>query len=72
MTARVSLRSSKAFGIFAIVFAIAVPIIYVVSEIGSLPLFTYHPGVNRVDFGWVAARPPRFLQAPAAFPPRRD
>ena len=51
-----SLASSAAFGTFAIAFAIAVPVFYVLSELGSLPLFTYHPGTNRVDFGWAAAR----------------
>jgi hypothetical protein len=50
------LASSEAFGIFAIVFAIAAPIIYVGSELGGWPLFTFHPGTNRVDFGWAAAR----------------
>jgi hypothetical protein len=52
-----SLASSAAFGTFAIVFAIAVPILYVASELGGLALFTYHPGTNRFDLGWVAARP---------------
>lgn len=51
-----SLGASEAFGTFAIVFAIATPIIYVASELGGWPLFTYHPGVNRIDFGWAAAR----------------
>jgi hypothetical protein len=51
------LVSSAAFGVFAIVFAIAAPVIYVASEIGGFPLFTYHPGTNRIDFGFAAARP---------------
>jgi hypothetical protein len=51
-----SLASSAAFGTFVIVFAIATPILYVASELGNLPLFTYHPGTNRVDLGWAAAR----------------
>jgi hypothetical protein len=51
-----SLAVSEAFGVFAIVFAITAPVIYVVSELAGLPLFTYHPGTNRVDFGWAAAR----------------
>jgi hypothetical protein len=50
------LASSAAFGAFAIVFAIAAPLIYVASEIGGWPLFTYHPGTNRIDLGWAAAR----------------
>lgn len=52
-----SLATSPAFGTFAIVFAIAAPIIYVASEVASWPLFTYHPGTNRIDFGWAAPRP---------------
>jgi hypothetical protein len=52
-----SLASSEAFGSFAIVFAIASPIVYVVSELGRLPLFTFHPGTNRIDFGWADAHP---------------
>ena len=51
-----SLATSQAFGTFAIVFAIAAPVIYVVSEIANLPLFTYHPGTGRLEFGWT---PPR-------------
>jgi hypothetical protein len=49
--------SSVAFGAFAIVFAIAAPVIYVACELGGFPLFTYHPGTNRIDFGFAAARP---------------
>jgi len=52
-----SLATSRAFGTFAIVFAIAAPVIYVVSEIANLPLFTYHPGTGRLDLGWAPARP---------------
>lgn len=52
-----SLVESEIFGTFAVIFAITTPIIYVMSELGGLPLFTYHPGTNRVDFGWAAARP---------------
>jgi DNA-binding transcriptional LysR family regulator len=51
------LASSAAFGVFAMVFAIAAPVIYVASEIGGFPLFTYHPGTGRIDFGFAAARP---------------
>ena len=41
---------------FAIVFAIAAPILYVLCDIFGLPLFTYHPATNRVDFGWAPGR----------------
>lgn len=50
-----SLASSSAFKTFAIVFAIATPIIYVACEMQNWPLFTYHPGTNRVDLFWAAA-----------------
>lgn len=59
-----SLATSPAFGTFAIVFAIAAPVIYVASEIANLPLFTYHPGTGRIDFGWVA---PRANEGPAMY-----
>jgi len=52
-----SLATSPAFGTFAIVFAIAAPIIYVASEVAGWPLFTYHPATNRIDLGWGAPRP---------------
>jgi hypothetical protein len=29
---------------------------YILCEWFNLPLFTYHPGTNRVDFWWAAAR----------------
>jgi hypothetical protein len=54
-TPSASLASSVAFRNFAIVFAIATPIIYVICEMRNWPLFTYHPGTNRVDLGWAAA-----------------
>ena len=50
-----SLATSAAFRTFAIVFAIATPIIYVICEMRNIPVFTYHPGTGRVDLGWAAA-----------------
>jgi hypothetical protein len=50
-----SLASSAAFRTFATVFAIATPIIYTICEMRNWPLFTYHPGTNRVDLFWAAA-----------------
>ncbi len=46
---------SATFRTFATVFAIATPIIYTICEMQNWPLFTYHPGTNRVDLGWAAA-----------------
>lgn len=50
-----SLADSSAFRTFATVFAIATPIIYTVCEMANWPLFTYHPGTNRIDLGWAPA-----------------
>ena len=51
-----SLAASAKFKTFAIVFSIAAPIVYVACELLGLPLFTYHPATNRVDFGWAPGR----------------
>jgi len=50
-----SLATSTAFRTFATVFAIATPVIYVICDMQNWPLFTYHPGTNRIDLGWSAA-----------------
>ena len=50
-----SLASSVAFRTFATVVAIATPVIYTICEMRNWPLFTYHPGTNRVDLFWAAA-----------------
>ena len=50
-----SLATSTKFRTFATVFALATPIIYVICEMRNWPLFTYHPGTNRLDLGWSAA-----------------
>jgi hypothetical protein len=52
-----SLASSAAFRTFAVVFAIAAPVIYIVCEMRNWPLFTYHPGTNRWD--WFYSPPVR-------------
>jgi len=57
-----SLAASVTFRTFATVFAIATPIIYVVCELQNWPLFTYHPGTNRLDLGWA---PPVRNEGPA-------
>jgi hypothetical protein len=50
-----SLASSVAFRTFAVVFAIAAPIIYTICEMQNWPLFTYHPGTNRFDWLYAPA-----------------
>jgi hypothetical protein len=54
-TAAGSAATSATFRTFATVFAIATPIIYTICEMQNWPLFTYHPGTNRVNLGWAAA-----------------
>jgi hypothetical protein len=51
-----SLASSAAFRAFAVVFAIAAPILYVLCDLNNWPLVTYHPAVGKLDLGFVAAR----------------
>ncbi len=41
---------------FALVFGIAFAVLYVVCDMAALPLFTYHPGTDRIDFGYTPAR----------------
>ena len=50
-----SLASSATFKTFALVFAIATPIIYVACEMQNWPLFTYHPGTDRVEWLYAPA-----------------
>ena len=50
-----SLAFSAAFRTFAVVFAIAAPVIYIVCEMRNWPLFTYHPGTNRWDWFYAPA-----------------
>jgi energy-converting hydrogenase Eha subunit H len=53
--AAASLARSSTFRTFALVFAMATPVLYVIADMMNWPLFTYHPGTNRVDIGWAAA-----------------
>jgi hypothetical protein len=47
-----SLASSAAFRNFAIGFAIATPVIYVICEMANWPLFSYFPAVNEITLGY--------------------
>jgi len=51
-----SWAASTRFRTFAVVFGIAVAVIYVIADVMGLPLFTYHPGTDRIDWGWAPAR----------------
>src|SRR5215475_8595135 len=43
------------FKTFAVAFAVAGPILYFACLFWNLPLVTYHPAMNRIDFGWTPA-----------------
>ena len=49
------MTASRQFGIFAIVFAVAYPIVYIIAMEVNLALFTYHPAIG--EFGWGADKP---------------
>jgi len=44
------------FGTFAITFGIAFAILYTICVWKNWPLFTFHPAVNKLDFGWHPGR----------------
>jgi hypothetical protein len=56
--------ASSRFGTFALVFGICFGILYVVCDMAALPMFTYHPGTERIDPGFV---PPRRDEGPAMY-----
>jgi hypothetical protein len=51
-----SLVASHKARAFALAFTIAGPILYLLCSALNLPLITYHPAMNRIDFGWSPAR----------------
>jgi len=55
---------SSRFGTFALVFGIGFAILYVVCDMAALPMFTYHPGTDRIDPGFA---PPRRDEGPAMY-----
>jgi len=48
--------ASSRLGTFALVFGICFAILYVVCDMAALPMFTYHPGTDRIDPGFAPAR----------------
>jgi hypothetical protein len=48
--------SSSHWGTFTLVFGICFAILYVVCDMAAWPLFTYHPGTDRIDLGYASAR----------------
>jgi hypothetical protein len=55
---------SSRVGAFALVFSICFAILYVICEMGAFPMFTYHPGIDRIDPGFA---PPRRDEGPAMY-----
>lgn len=56
--------TSSRFGAFALVFGISFAVLYTVCDMAALPMFTYHPGTDRIDFGFA---PPRRDEGPAMY-----
>jgi hypothetical protein len=56
MPSATSLASSTKFKTFVIVYAIVHPVMYMISVVWQLPLFTFHPATNRIVWGYEAAR----------------
>src|SRR5258706_2745126 len=54
--------TSSRLGTFSLVFGVFFAILYVISDMAALPMFTYHPGPDRIDPGFT---PPRRDEGPA-------
>ena len=55
-SSRAATKTSARFSTFTLVFGISFAILYVICDMAALPLFTYHPGTDRIDFGYAPAR----------------
>ena len=51
-----SLASSTKFKTFAVTFAVVGTLTYCICLLMNWPVFTYHPAVNRFDWGWGPGR----------------
>lgn len=51
-----SARASARLRTFTLVFGIGFAVLYVICDMAALPMFTYHPGTDRVDLGFTPAR----------------
>ena len=63
-TSQTAALSESRFGTFALVFGVSFAILYVICDMAALPLFTYHPGTDRIDPGFA---PPRRDEGPAMY-----
>ena len=64
MSASTGPETASRFGTFALVFGICFAILYVICDMAALPMFTYHPGTDRIDPGFA---PPRRDEGPAMY-----
>jgi hypothetical protein len=48
--------SSNKFRTFMLVFSLSATVIYVLCDLLSLPLFTFHPATGRVEWGYALPR----------------
>ena len=55
-TTDTSIPTLSPWGTFTLVFGISFAILYVICDMAALPLFTYHPGTDRIDLGYATAR----------------
>jgi len=55
-TTDTSIPTLSPWGTFTLVFGISFAILYVICDMAALPLFTYHPGTDRIDLGYAPAR----------------
>ena len=62
-TAGETATSSRA-GAIALAFGVGFALLYVICDLAALPMFTYHPGTDRIDWGFT---PPRPDEGPAMY-----
>jgi hypothetical protein len=51
-----SLAASEKFRTFVLVFSLTATVIYVLSDLLGLPVFTYHPATGRLEWGYALPR----------------
>lgn len=51
-----TIASSEKFKTFVVAFSLAATVIYVISDLLGLPLFTYHPATGRMEWGYALPR----------------
>jgi hypothetical protein len=47
-----TIASSEKFKTFVVAFSLAATVIYVLSDVVGLPVFTYHPATGRFEWGY--------------------